>query len=461
MNQKIPTGCAGLDEVMHGGLPANTISVVMGAPGTGKTIFVEQFAFANATPDSPALYLTTLSEPLEKFIVHGQTHTYFHKSKVGTSVFYEDLGLIVREQGIDKLSEIVTQLLLERRPRFLFIDSVKALLELFQDRTTCRTAVYDLASVLSAYQCTSILVGEYADEQLTKLPEFAIADIVLQLIRQTGNVREQRFIRVEKLRGSGFIPGMHALSISDHGVDVFPRLLTPNEPPDYRAKVERVNTGIDGLDDLVAEGFWRGSTTLLAGPTGAGKTILGLQFILAGVDKGEKGVYLGFQENPTQISRLIASFGWDPKTLLDGGGFEFMYKSPVELQLDQVASELFRRVQTGETKRVVIDAIGDLHRTSADPQRFVDFIYTITQWFAARNVTCLMMSELPLLFEVRGITEQEVSNMSDNVILLQFKPDTDLLRTLRIIKTRGSAHDAAIHELQITNGGIVVKKLKK
>lgn len=109
-------------------------------------------------------------------------------------------------------------------------------------------------------------------------------------------------------------------------------------------------------------------------------------------------------------------------------------------------------------KRVVIDALGDLERSSMDRQRFADFIYALTQWFAAENVTCLMMYELTNLFEVHGISDQEISNMADNVILLRFTPGPEMQRTLRIIKTRGSAHDNREHELQITNKGVVVKK---
>src|SRR6185295_4398968 len=103
MIDRIATGCVGLDEVLHGGIPANTITVLMGAPGTGKTILAEQLAFSNATADAPALYLTTLSEPLEKILVHGQTHSFYDLDKVGTSVFYEDLGILLRETGIEKL----------------------------------------------------------------------------------------------------------------------------------------------------------------------------------------------------------------------------------------------------------------------------------------------------------------------------------------------------------------------
>lgn len=457
---KIPTGCPGLDEVLKGGIPSNTINVIMGAPGTGKTILAEQFAFANATPETPVLYLTTLSEPLEKFIVHGQTHSFFDVAKVGESVFYEDLGIMLRESGVEKLPELVTELLIERRPKFVFIDSFKAINELIDTAERKRTVVYDLASVLSSYHCTSFLVGEYAHEMMTDLPEFAVADGVIQLIKFTTNVREQRFLRVEKLRGSGSIPGMHAFSISTHGVEVFPRLLTPTVTPDYSASPERVNTGIKGLDEMVAEGFWRGSTTLIAGPTGAGKTIMGLHFVREGAAKGEKSLYVGFQENPTQLMRIMRNFGWMGEKAGENAGFDLMYSSPVEAQLDTIAHRVFRRVREGQIKRVVIDALGDLERGSYDSERFADFIYALTQWFALENVTCLMTYEMNNLFDIKGISNNDVSNLSDNVVLLRFRPGPEMRRTLQIVKTRGSAHDNREHELEITSKGILIKKVK-
>jgi circadian clock protein KaiC len=459
-DERIPTGCPGLDQVLFGGIPANTITVLMGAPGTGKTILAEQLAFANATPETPALYLTTLSEPLDKFISHGQHYSFFDPAKVGVSVLYEDLGLMLRTKGVEKLPEIVTDLFITHTPRFLFIDSFKALNELLVTASERRTVIYDLASVLSAYQCTSFLVGEYAQEMMTDLPEFAIADVVLQMIKHATNVREQRFLRVEKLRGSDSIPGMHAFSIAKHGIEVYPRLLTPRIAPDYKPRAERVNSGIAGLDDMVAEGFWRGSTTLIAGPTGSGKTILGLHFICEGALNDEAGLYLGFQENPAQLARIMHRLGWNLEELLNKGSFALMYKSPVEMQLDNVANELLARVRGGKIKRVVIDALGDLERSSIDRRRFADFIYALTQWFAAENVTCLMTYEMHELFEVHGISDQEISNMSDNLVLLRFTPGPQIERAIRIIKTRGSAHDNREHILEITNKGARVKKAK-
>ena len=456
--ERLKTGNDELDHVLRGGFPLNSINLIMGAPGTGKTILAEQLVFANATDQSPALYLTTLSEPLEKFISNGQEYKFFKSDKVGGTVLFEDLGFILRQRGITALPEVTSELLAKIKPRVLVIDSFKALNELMNNPQERRNTLFDFATLLSTYQCTTFLVGEYAGEMMTDLPEFAIADVVLQLMKYSTNVSEQRFLRVEKLRGSYSIPGMHAFSIDREGIEVFPRLLTPTVSPNYSAKVERVDTGIANLDGMIAEGFWRGSTTLIAGPTGSGKTIIGLHFITQGALKGEQGLYVGFQENPTQLSRVMKNLGWQPEKLLNGGGFDLLYRSPVELQADTVTSEIFRRVRDGKVRRVVIDALGDLERSSVDRQRFADFIYALTQWFAAENVTCLMMYELTNLFEVHGISDQEISNMADNVILLRFTPGPEMQRTLRIIKTRGSAHDNREHELQITNKGVVVKK---
>src|SRR5688500_19493303 len=142
MIDRIATGCAGLDEILNGGIPANTITVLMGAPGTGKTIIAEKIAFFNATEERPALYLTTLSEPLEKFIFHGQNYSFFDPAKVGKSVIYEDLGIAVRKAGVEKLAEIVTDMIGRYKPAFLFIDSFKSLNELIdsaRERCTLRS----------------------------------------------------------------------------------------------------------------------------------------------------------------------------------------------------------------------------------------------------------------------------------------------------------------------------------
>src|SRR5688500_11960066 len=181
------------------------------------------------------------------------------------------------------------------------------MLELVNKR---RTLFFDHASVLTSYECTSFLIGEYSEAMTTDLPEFAIADVVLNLMKYSTNVREQRFLRVEKLRGSASSPGLHAFSISEEGIQMYPRLLSPRVAPTYEPKIERVNSGIVGLDELIEQGFWRGSSTLIAGPSGSGKTIMALHFIREGALRQEPGLYVGFQESSSQMARIMLNLGW-------------------------------------------------------------------------------------------------------------------------------------------------------
>jgi circadian clock protein KaiC len=154
----------------------------------------------------------------------------------------------------------------------------------------------------------------------------------------------------------------------------------------------------------------------------------------------------------------MRNFDWNSEALLQNDAFEFMYRSPVEMQMDSVAVELLARVREGRVKRVVIDAIGDLKKASADAQRFSDFMYALTQWFATENVTCLLLYEVHNLFDAPQISDEEISNMSDNIVLLSFSRDAEMTRTVRIIKTRGSAHDHKGHRLDISGSGVSIGK---
>lgn len=452
--KRITSGSAQLDSVLDGGFPANAIHVIMGSPGTGKTILAERIAFTNAVSSRPALYIATVSEPLSKFITYLQEYSFADTSRIGTDVIYAGLGEKLAEHP-EQAVGLVVDLVKMHRPSVLVIDSFKAISDLMPNRETWRRRLFELAGLLSAYQTTSFWIGEYTLDMISTLPEFAVADGIVALLREQHGSRDFRFLRVVKLRGSAFLDGHHALRITPAGLDIFPRLRTPAVAKDYRPIEERLSTGITGLDRLVANGFLRGSTTLLVGPSGAGKTLFGLQFLREGVERGEPGLLVSFEESPIQLARVVQHLGWDPASLLAPGKLDIFFSSPVELQIDTIIRELFQRVEKDGVRRVVVDGLGDLANTADDPLRFRDYLFALTQQFTVLNVTSMLTVE-----NTEGsscaFTREGISYLGDNLLFLEMHLDDKLVRTLRILKTRGSAHDGARHPISIGPGGVAL-----
>jgi circadian clock protein KaiC len=454
--ERLKSGNEELDAILGGGLPRNAIHVIMGVPGTGKTILCEQICFANASPGRPVLYVATFSEPLQKLVGYLQEFSFADVEKLGSEVVYEAIGESVLAAP-ERVAERVDELVRQHRPKVIVIDSFKALADLMPDRTAWRRTLDAMAGTLTAYDATTLWVGEYTADMMSVLPEFAVADGIVELTRTQRASRDERFVRVLKLRGSDFLAGSHAVHLGRDGIAGFQRLVTPSAPPSYRPVLERVTSGVAHLDEMIASGWLRGTSTLVAGPSGAGKTAIGLHFLKAGVEHGEPGLLASFQENPTQLARTMTNFGWSPEKIMGPGKLEQLYTSPVELQLDSVANEIVRRIGRDGVQRIVVDAVSDLEKNAPDLQRYREFLYSLTQLLAHHNVTSMLLVESAGAFPERSITGYEVSYLSDNIMLLEMSLRDDLARTIRILKSRGSAHEGRRHALRITQGGIAVE----
>ncbi len=200
MTGRISSGAEGLDVVLGGGLPRDGISLIVGLPGSGKTILAQQCVFANAQPEHPALYLSTVSEPLEKILRYAQALTIFDSAKVGKSVYYEDLGSIVHEGAFSGVLDLVRGLIRERRPAVIVIDSFKALHAYAVNGADFRRFLHDLAGMLSAFPVTTLWIGEYGQDEIVLAPEFAVADAILTLGSVGVAERTSRVLQVLKLR---------------------------------------------------------------------------------------------------------------------------------------------------------------------------------------------------------------------------------------------------------------------
>ena len=451
MTDRLPSGSDRLDAVLGGGLPLNGITLVIGLPGTGKTILAQQYLFHNASTDRPALYLSTVSEPLEKILRYGQSLDYFDASVLGTSVMYDDLGRTLNEDGLPGVLARVTELIKERRPGLIMIDSFKALQDYATDAQASRRFLHDLAGRLSAMPITSFWIGEYDAADASDASEFAVADAILSLGTDRIAERETRVFQVLKLRGSGFLSGKHSFRLSSQGLELYPRLADPIGLDNYGEAPERVSSGVAALDVMLCDGFWRGASTLVAGPSGVGKTLLALHFVFAGAQRGETGVIATFQENPTQLERVLRGFSWS----LKDPGIELMYRSPVDLYIDEWVYDLLDTLERTRASRVAIDSLGDLRAACRDEIRFREHIYSLLQRCARANVSVIMTQEVPDLFGVSRLSEYGISHLSDNVLLLQFlRGESELKRAITVLKTRASAHEQQVRQCNITSEGM-------
>jgi circadian clock protein KaiC len=452
VNERLLSGSGRLDAILGGGLPGNAIHLIAGAPGSGKTILAEQYAFANATSERPAVYLSTVSEPLDKLVRFGQTLDFFDVASVGERVFYESLGEDLEVGGLSRALERLRAVLRERHPGILIIDSFKALAAYAATHRDFRSFLFELAAETSAVAGSSFWLGEYDLDTISGEPEAAVADSVIGLGNRRSGERSSRLLEVIKLRGSDYLSGRHAYRISAAGLSVFPRLADTVDASNYDLGAERASTGIDALDDMLADGYWPGSSTLCAGPSGIGKTLMGLHFIVAGAAAGQPGIIASLQENPTQLTRVARAFGW---TLDDS--VTMMYRSPVDLYVDEWIYELLDAIDRVGAKRVLIDSLTDVLFASGDEIRFREYMYSLIQRCSRTDVSLFMTTELPDLFAVNRLSEYGVSHLSDNVLVLQYiRDESTIRRAITALKTRASSNDPRIREFRIGSEGITI-----
>lgn len=448
--ERLPSGIPRLDRMLSGGLAVDSINLVAGVPGSGKTILAQRYAFTNGTAERPALYVSTVSEPLDKIVRFGQTLSFFDVAAVGTRVLYEDLGQDLARGGLPAALERIQTLMRERRPGVIVIDSFKALTPYATGERDFRSFLQELAGTVSATTGTSLWIGEYGRDELATVPEFAVADSVIALGTRRFGERSGRVLEVLKLRGSDYAGGEHGYRLTEDGLDVFPRLADPRDESTYVLRTERLPTGVAALDDMLGDGYWPGSATLCAGPSGVGKTIMGLQFIAHGASRGEPGVVASLQENPTQLERVATSFSWT----LDGP-VEVMYRSPVSIEIDEWVYELLEAVERLGARRVLIDSLVDLQFAAGDPVRFREYMYSLTQRCSRAGISLFMTSEVPHLFDVALLSDYGISHLADNVLLMQYRRDGDeMRRSITVLKARATRKSAQVREFTIGTGGI-------
>jgi circadian clock protein KaiC len=454
VTERLSSGHARLDEILNGGLPKNAITLIIGVPGSGKTILAQQFAFYNATHDGPSLYLSTVTEPFDKIVRYGQSLEFFDVEAVRQGkVVYEDLGRPLTTAGLDGVLAALGEYLKEFQPSLVVIDSFRAFHAFARDDAAYRLFLDALTRQLTASATTALWIDEYARVNAQDAPEFAVADAIIALDIKQLNEREQRTLQVLKLRGSGFRSGQHVYRLSSNGLNVFPRLADSQDDSGYKLGNERMKTGVAALDQMLGDGLWPGASTLVVGPTGVGKTLIGLHFLFEGAKSGQPGILATFQENRTQLGRIVAGFGWS----IDSKNLTVLSRGLVDVYIDEWVYELLDLIDSTKAKRVVIDSLPDVMTAAGDPTRFREWMYSLVQRLTRHGISLMMTLEVAELYDIRYVSEQGLSHLADNVIVLQYARDTaQVTRTLTVLKTRATTHDHVVRPYEITSAGLTL-----
>ncbi|MEW6182902.1 MAG: ATPase domain-containing protein [Bacillota bacterium] len=312
--KRLRTGIHGLDRILSSGIPEYSSVFIAGAPGTGKTILTQNILH-NLAKEAKVLYISTLSEPQIKVIRYQQELTFFDPDAFMKRVIYHDIGGIIRQDGARRGLEEIERLVREHRPIAVAVDSIKAIVDLIGSNLEFREFISDLTVRLAAWECTALFVGEYSEDELASRPETAIADGIFFIYGMEEKKHQKRYLRVLKMRGADYASGEHLLKITKDGVKIYPRLNPVVADQSYLAFGNRQATGVSGLDRMLGGGIPAGATTLIAGSTGTGKTLLGLSWLIQGARENESGMIASFEENPLNLKWCTRTFGWELDSL--------------------------------------------------------------------------------------------------------------------------------------------------
>ncbi len=459
----LDTGVPGLNDILGGGLPADSLNLIAGGPGSGKTTLAMQLLFANATVPRPGLFITLLGETSLKMLRYQQRFEFFETERVGTDVHFLNLSEEALTGDLENVLARIIEEVDRLHPRIVVVDSFRALTHAM--RADAPAGLFErfmqrLVLHLTTWEITAFLIGEYIDQQLDN-PIFTVADGILWLSQEVHRNSVVRRIQVVKARGVASMPGMHTARITSAGVQVFPR--TPERADDITPRgTARLATGIVGLDAMMGGGIPSGDSVVLAGPTGTGKTTFAMKFVAAGLAIGEAAVIAIFEEHPDVYLDRGKSIDVDLRQAVIDNKVRIIYLRPLDLSVDETLDEIRNAVLAIGAKRVVIDSISGFEMALAPPFRedFRESLYRLIGALTGLGVT--MYSTVEVVDQQMGagfqLTGYQVSFLTDDIVSLRYvEIEGELRKALVVVKMRGSHHSREFRTYDITSTGVTLR----
>ncbi len=449
------TGIAGLDDVLHGGLMPHQVYLLEGDPGTGKTTLAMQFLLAGRERGERGLYVT-LSEskaeleamaashgwslegievfeliPTEARLSPESQYTFFHP---------EEVELHETVQGLIREVEAV-------KPARLVIDSLAELRLLAQEPQRYRRQALALKRYFEGGECTVLLLDDRTSQTVERQLHSIVHGVITleRLTRAYG--KNRRRLEIAKLRGSPFVEGYHDYAIETGGLRVFPRLIAAVHPGSFER--DAISSTVPELDELLGGGLDRGSSTLVLGPAGAGKTTLATRYATAAVSRGERVAFYTFDEGIGSLLTRSAGLGMELESHIEQGRILAQQVDPAELSPGEFASRVRADVEQQGARIIIIDSLNGYLSAMPEEQFLTLQMHELLSYLNQQGiVTILVLAQLGLLGSMQNPVD--VSYLADTILLLRFfEAHGEVRRALSVVKRRSSHHERAIRELQI------------
>jgi circadian clock protein KaiC len=459
---KAPTGIAGLDELTFGGLPAGRPTLVCGGPGCGKTLLAATFLVKGAVDYGEPGVFMTFDEDVSDLINNVASLGYDLQTLVAQKKIAIDYVRVERTE-IEETGEYDLEGLFIRLghaiasigARRVVLDTIESLFGGLSDAAVLRAELRRLFNWLKDKGVSAIVTGERGDGQLTRhgLEEY-VSDCVILLDHRVENQISTRRLRVVKYRGSSHGTNEYPFLIDDEGISVLP---VTSAGLDHAVSDERISTGISGLDEMMGgQGYYRGSSVLVSGMAGAGKTSVAAHFVDAACRRGERCLFFAFEESAAQIVRNMSSIGFGLGQWVEHGLLRFSASRPSLFGLEMHLAKMHREIAEFAPRAVVLDPVSSLMQAGvqADVQAM---LLRLLDYLKAEQITTVFTNLTQGMIEM-GVTDAGVSSLMDTwLLLLNREASGEYNRQLYLLKSRGMPHSNQVREFVLTDRGVELR----